>query len=165
VGGDVAGYNGKPAYDAAAALRPLEECVTARGLGTVAYILRGGDMMRSPATMAGRRHWSPLRGMAHTPASHRLGSHVMKTYRCYFLDGNSRVRAFRHIVCADDAAAMTRAVSLLKQNRCHAAELWHRAQWVGQWQRGLDPPTPLYSWTDKTVQSPAAPQRATSDNN
>jgi hypothetical protein len=76
----------------------------------------------------------------------------MKTYRCYFLDQNSRVRAFRHIACADDEVAMTKAGNLLKQNLYQAAELWHRERWVGQWQRGSDPQTPPYPWADKTIQ-------------
>ena len=88
----------------------------------------------------------------------------MKTYRCFFLDRNSRVRASRHIVCADDTAAMTKAHNLLKQNLYHAAELWHREHWVGQWRRGSDSHRPRYAWTDKTIQGPAAPESATADN-
>lgn len=63
----------------------------------------------------------------------------MKTYRCYFLDQNSRVRAFRHIACADDDAAMNKVGNLLNQNTYRAAELWHRERWVGKWQRGSGP--------------------------
>jgi hypothetical protein len=63
----------------------------------------------------------------------------MKSYRCYFSDRNLRVRAFRHIACADDAAAMTIASSLLKQNLYAAAELWHRDTFVGQLPYGADP--------------------------
>ena len=63
----------------------------------------------------------------------------MKSYRCYFADRNSRVRAFRHIACADDAAAMTVASRLLKQNRYAGVELWHRNQFVGELLYGADP--------------------------
>jgi hypothetical protein len=63
----------------------------------------------------------------------------MKSYRCYFSDRNSHVRAFRHIACADDAAAMTIASRLLKQNLYAGAELWHRDQFVGQLLCGADP--------------------------
>ena len=56
----------------------------------------------------------------------------MKSYRCYFSDRNARVRAFRHIACAGDDAAMTIASRLLKQNLYAAAELWHRDRFVGQ---------------------------------
>ena len=56
----------------------------------------------------------------------------MKSYRCYFSDRNSRVRAFRHIACADDTAAMMIASRLLKQNLYAGAELWHRDRFVGQ---------------------------------
>jgi hypothetical protein len=63
----------------------------------------------------------------------------MKTYRCYFLDENSRVRALRSIACADDDAAMTRAANLLKQNPYSSVELWHRDRWVAQWQNRSKP--------------------------
>jgi len=63
----------------------------------------------------------------------------MKSYRCYFSDRNARVRAFRHIACAGDAAALTIASRLLKQNLYAGAELWHRDRFVGQLLYGADP--------------------------
>ena len=60
----------------------------------------------------------------------------MKTYRCYFLDHNVRVQAARQIVCANDDAAITKAVNLMKQNSYNGAELWHRERWVAQWVNG-----------------------------
>ena len=63
----------------------------------------------------------------------------MKTYRCYFLDGNARVQASRHIACADDDAAISRAANLMKGNSFSGAELWHRGRWVAQWQNGSEP--------------------------
>ena len=56
----------------------------------------------------------------------------MRSYRCYFSGRSCRVRAFRHIACGGDAAAMTIASQLLKQNLYAAAELWHRDRFVGQ---------------------------------
>jgi hypothetical protein len=56
----------------------------------------------------------------------------MKSYRCYFSDRDSRLRAIRHIVCADHADAIAIASRLLKQNLYTAAELWHCDQFIGQ---------------------------------
>ena len=63
----------------------------------------------------------------------------MKSYRCYFSDRNARVKAFRHIACTSDEAALTIASRLLKQNLYAAAELWHRDTFVGQLLYGVDP--------------------------
>jgi hypothetical protein len=56
----------------------------------------------------------------------------MKSYRCYFSDHDSRLRAIRHIVCADHADAIAIASRLLKQNLYAAGELWHRDQLIWQ---------------------------------
>ena len=87
----------------------------------------------------------------------------MKTYRCYFLDQDSRVRASRQIACADDDAAVKVAANLLKQYAFWAAELWYRERRVGQWQRGLHPGQPPYPWTDKTTQNSSEAEPEASD--
>jgi hypothetical protein len=88
---------------------------------------------------------------------------VVKTYRCYFVDQKFRVRAIRRIACKDDAAAIAKVRNLLKQNLYHAAELWHREHWVGEWQSGSDPQTPPYPWAGKTIHGLATPERAALD--
>src|SRR5579863_4036138 len=82
--------------------------------------------------MAGRCNWPVLTGAAHASTSRRLESHNMKSYRCYFSDRDSRLRAIRHIVCADHADAIAIASRLLKQNLYTAAGLWHCDQFIGQ---------------------------------
>lgn len=95
----------------------------------------------------------------------------MKTYRCYFLDQNSRVRAFRIIGSASDNAAITVAANLLKENSYSGVELWHREHWVAQWQNGLEQKcanggqeTPFEGHLGVPLEAPAAPERVTSDN-
>jgi hypothetical protein len=94
----------------------------------------------------------------------------VKTYRCYFLDQNSRVRAIRIIACADDDAAMTAAGNLLKQNPFSGAELWHRERWVAQWQNGSEPKranegqeTPFNGSRAVRFEAPASSERAECD--
>ena len=116
------------------------------------------------------RRWCS-RESAHASASPRLGNHVMKTYRCCFRNQNSRVRAFRHIGCADDPAATTVATNLLKQNLYSGVELLHRERRIAQGQNGSEPKranerqkTPFKARRAVRFETPALSERAASDN-
>ena len=62
-----------------------------------------------------------------------------KTYRCYFTDGDDRIRIFEQIECADDAAAALKVEHLLGSSRYGSAELWQGKRLVGKWTNGTAP--------------------------
>ena len=59
-----------------------------------------------------------------------------KTYRCYFTDGDDRIRTYEQIECADDASAALKAEELLRSSRYRSAELWEGKRLVGKWTNG-----------------------------
>jgi hypothetical protein len=59
-----------------------------------------------------------------------------KTYRCYFTDGDDRIRTFEQIECADDAAAALEVELLLGSSRYSSAELWQGKRLVAKWANG-----------------------------
>ena len=56
-----------------------------------------------------------------------------KSYRCYFTDGDDRIRTYEQIECADDSAATLKVDELLATSRYSSAELWEGKRLVGKW--------------------------------
>jgi len=59
-----------------------------------------------------------------------------KSYRCYFTDGDDRIRTFEQIESADDASAALKVEDLLGSSRYNSAELWQGNRLVGKWTSG-----------------------------
>jgi hypothetical protein len=56
---------------------------------------------------------------------------VMSSYRCYFLDGDSRIKARNELELSTVAEAIDKAGALLKAHpEHHSVEIWHDAQLV-----------------------------------
>jgi hypothetical protein len=59
-----------------------------------------------------------------------------KSYRCYLIDGDDRIRSAEQIACEDDAQAALKAQALLAASRSASAELWQGKRLVGKWSNG-----------------------------
>src|SRR5689334_23142207 len=63
------------------------------------------------------------------PGSQAWVEGVMSSYRCYFLDGDNRIKARNDLELSSVAEVIDKAVALLKAHpEHHSVEIWHGAQ-------------------------------------
>lgn len=56
-----------------------------------------------------------------------------KSYRCYFTEGDDRIRSYEQMACENDAEAALKAQELLAASQFASAELWQGKRLVGKW--------------------------------
>jgi hypothetical protein len=56
-----------------------------------------------------------------------------KSYRCYFTEGDDRIRSYEQMACENDAEAALKAQELLAASQFTSAEVWQGRRLVGKW--------------------------------